>query len=602
MTYIPATPDWQWFGSLNDEQLAEYVADNSNIAWLQDAERWRTGRKNVLFLRNYAPVLTAANGDGQLGFIAVDNNTTYGEKFFPSEFEEHAYTAASFVFDLFRPFDKSLTTPHINILLNKTGGGSSLSLPTMIAALQRLTGIRLPDTIVATGCFDNSRKRLLPVSPDTLPAKIKVAKRFGYRMLLVVKGQTFSPNASGVGDIQIIEVDENPQLALFDVIKLAENQNDAEEGIARLLGTYSNRRICVGIDEAERITKPFVNSISELVRHVANDICSRAALHQGKTEKSAVYRKAAGTLEWDEIPTDALGHYLRYEEVASSSVLAIDSGEWDDNFYAHTELDKRIEHLKQAVKGGFADADDYLSLFAMLNTRALRRRFVSRYARVLELQSAWNDLTYFYSEWDKIFAYANRIDRRDTTFERQRNYCLECLADWYHLIIPHSSVAKELPLAKEFLSSYKLRMGFAEDNKLNGFDCIAWIHYRYLIDEPFWDSDGELAIYRIRNCGGLEFPNYISYELLLRYRTISQEERDFCVKKLRCAYNEQQKRLKDSPASIMSILALRTRQILLNNDCRNLRHPVTPPKDTPLRKIYDDLLSAPDTLIERCPY
>jgi hypothetical protein len=45
---------------------------------------------------------------------------------------------------------------------------------------------------------------------------------------------------------------------------------------------------------------------------------------------------------------------LRYEEIAPSPVLAIDSGEWNPKYYSHWALNKRIKHLKQAVNGGFA--------------------------------------------------------------------------------------------------------------------------------------------------------------------------------------------------------------------------------------------------------
>ncbi|MDR2757356.1 MAG: hypothetical protein LBC20_16785 [Planctomycetaceae bacterium] len=602
MTLINSGPDWKQFGSLSDEQIENDLADdnNSNIDWFHDAIKWKKNRLVGGPPENYVPILTAnLQVGGQLGFLVVTEKQTYGESLNPSELESHAYKAAKIIFDLFKPLYHSHKTPLVEIHLNQTGCGNSLSLPAIIAALQLLTGIVLPNTVVSTGCLENNS--LTPVNPDTLVNKIEVAKRFGYKTLLTVKGQKGINNIAD--GIEIIEVDSNPLLALFDIIKLATNKDNAAEGIACLLAAYSNRNIRDNLKNVEAIIFPFTKSESNLVRHVAYDLLSRAALHNGETEKSANYRQAARILDWDEIPTNNLGHYLRYEQSASCSVLAVDSGEWDDIHYSHQEVDKRISHLQDAINGKFADADDYLSLLAMLNTRALRRRFLARLncissrTKAIELlKSAWNDLTFLKKEWTKIWNYASKIDRRDTAFERQRNYCLECLADYKRIANnTDETLTSEFIGANEFLDLLSRQ----EFSVASGFDFAAWVQYRYICNRDCKLSEKELNQFIEQVDRAYQdwrgYPNFLAYELLLRYRFVDDSQKEHCLAQL-----QKVKRV-DEPTSIETLLALRTRQFLLDNGYKVVE-PITPPENTPLRKIYDDLISDLKTLMDSCPY
>ncbi|MDR2704516.1 MAG: hypothetical protein LBC02_01940 [Planctomycetaceae bacterium] len=594
-----SSPNWQWFGSLSLQEIKQFADKSPNINWLQKAIVWITDRNNGQGPpENYVPMLTTNINGGQLSFLTVDEKRTYGQLPSSTEFEVYAYNAAKLIFDLFKPFNHSLGNPSVDIYCDECDG-SSLSLPVIIAALQRLTGILLPDTVVSTGCLTNGE--LTPVDSDTLSLKIEAAKQFGYKTLLVVAGQTGIPNPNPCA-MKIIKINPNPLSALFDIIKLAINKNETEEGLALLLAAYSNRNIRDKLCNVEEITAPFANSNSNLVRHVANDLRSRSALHNGETEKSAKYRELAGTLAWNEIPTNNLGHYLRYEQIASCSVLAVDTGIWNDNYYAHQEVDNRLEHLLQAIKGKFADADDYLSALTMLNTRALRQRFFARLNYVHDhdlsvkcLQSAWKDLTTLYEEWDNIWAYAKKIDRRDTNFERQRNYCLECLADYKRIVVTDS--LSNLLKAKEFLMSLNYENFTIND----GFDVTAKIQYYKLTDKSFCDNDVERAITQsqIYFDNRPEYPNYLPYELLLRYGYVSGNQEQICVEQLRQAYNES---LKLPSTSIETLLALRIRQILIDHGAKPILPLTAPPAGTRLREIYDNLISTPEMLVDRCPY
>jgi hypothetical protein len=187
MSFAPSNPDWQWFGTLSTSDIEMFASHNPNILWLQEANAWLEDRSGAGPPENYVPVLTVGGQeDGQLGFITIDEKRTYGQSSNPSQFESHAYYAAKIIFDLFKPFHHSLGEPLVEIHLDETGDGNSLSLPAIIAALQRLTGIVLPNTVVSTGCLCLENENLAPVNPVTLSNKIKVAKRFGYETLLVV--------------------------------------------------------------------------------------------------------------------------------------------------------------------------------------------------------------------------------------------------------------------------------------------------------------------------------------------------------------------------------------------------------------------------------
>ena len=579
---ISSRPDWQWFGSLSENELAEAVQDNPNVHWIQNAYAWIKDRQSQGPSLGHVPFLTVNVNSGQLGFLTIDEKPIYGKQSASSEFERHAYTAAKFVFDLFKPLQHNIGDPLIIMECDETGSGSSLSLPAMIAALQLLIGLQLPDTICSTGDFVESSRLLAPVKG--LDKKIAVAKRFGYKRLVLVDGQPDVPENPG---IEPIYVRSDPLLALFDLLKL-ENDETNERRLAHLLAIYAQNRARAGQNEIEEIVTPFLDSNSRLVCHVVNDILSRAALHIGKTAESEKYHKEAGQLEWCEYPTDGLGHYLRYEQTALNAEIAVDSGVWEDDGPIHQAVDLRVDHLQTAIDNQFADANDYFAALALRNTRAMRRRFLARLNQKPELLlRAWNDLMTFYGHWEQIWKFAKSIGRNDSTFERQRNYCLETLADEF-------AFHEKLPQwagVDEFFES--LRRNFTIND---GYDIIAKILWHVVrgeqleIDAVLQKADELYAEWK-------NYPNFLPYEQLLRYDLCNDRQRDHCLDKLRQAGH-----LTPEPTSILTLLALRTRVVLEKYDRKLDSDPVCPPEGTPLRNIFEELQSNKETLIARCPY
>jgi hypothetical protein len=510
----------------------------------------------------------------------------------PSEFESHAYNAAKIIFDLFKPFQHDLGDPLVELYLDENGGGTSLSLPAMLAALSRTLEITWKDTVISTGCLENDH--LAPVEASTLSEKIETAKRFGYKTLIVVTGQTGIPQDC---DLEIIKVDANPLIAIFQLInpKLT-GAIPKDRHIARLL--FSADRLTQLKDN--KIIESFLGSDSVLVRSVAHDILSRNALHQGKTTESDQHRKQIEQVRWNKIPNDYLGHYLRYERFAATSVLEIDLGIWNDEHETHKEVDKRLEHLQNVIKNGYADRNDYFGALTLANTRALRKRFLARYEQNFDrLESAWKDLIFLFDDWKEIFVYAQRIDQT-STLARQRNYCLECLADYW-------KINKDLPKwekVDEFLT--KIYKNFKAEYK-NAFDTIAWLNY-CTINNPLKEQKLDTFIKRIDKHfpNTSEHPNWILYENILRFEIGNAQQRQHCLEKLVEALSklsEALSKLSKDNTSIVVLPALRIWQILLDNGSQQIPPPPTaPPEGTRLREIYDNLLSAPKTLVDRCPY
>ena len=87
---ISSRPDWQWFGSLSENELAEAVQDNPNVHWIQNAYAWIKDRQSQGPSRGYVPFLTVNVNGGQLGFLNIDEKPIYGKQSASSEFERHA--------------------------------------------------------------------------------------------------------------------------------------------------------------------------------------------------------------------------------------------------------------------------------------------------------------------------------------------------------------------------------------------------------------------------------------------------------------------------------------------------------------------------------
>ncbi|MDR1493282.1 MAG: hypothetical protein LBT05_11250 [Planctomycetaceae bacterium] len=455
----------------------------------------------------------------------------------------------------------------------------------MLAALSRTLEITWKDTIISTGCYDKINQLLLPVDANTLPAKLECAKRFGYKKIILVEGQQDIPTDC---PLETVLVNPDPNIAVFQLInpKLT-GAIPKDRHVARLL--YSADRL--GKLKNETIIKTFLESDSKLVKSIASDILSRNALHRGETAEAAKYHKQVETLLWDKIPNGYLGHYLRYERIAATAILKIDLGIWNDEDETHTALDNRLAHLENAINGGFADRNDYFAALTLANTRVLRKRFQSRLtARCDEqfeqlLQSAWHDLIFLFDNWDAIYKFAERIDKK-STLRRQRNYCIECLTDYWKV---HQGLPR-WERVDEFLNWCKKKR--YED----AFDKIAELNFRIIMDNHINEKELDTKIKRFDRqfSKTVVHPNWIFYEKILQFAP-DTKHKQHCITKL----TEVLPKLEENNKSIFILLALRTRAVLQRAGYKVQRNIPAPPADAPLQKIYDIIKDNP---IDRCPY
>jgi hypothetical protein len=617
MAFAPSNPNWEWLGSLSEEELKESVEDNPHINWLKLKwiERSSCTESTESYdspPQDYVPVLTTNGIDGRLGFLTVDDKKYYNSNTTnePCEFKLHAYRAAKVVFDLFRPIIPhiGIGDPDIGIHLTKDGGGKSISLPAMIAALQCLTGIRLPDTIVSTGCLTDEEK-LEPVDSNTLSLKIETAKRFGYKKLIVVKGQEGIPPEYVEN---IIKVDSDPLTA---ILQLSDPNRTGvikkDQRLARLL-FYADR---LGKLKDNKIIESFCeNNSSVLLRSVAYDIRSRNTLHHGKTNESDEYRQKIEQLTWSNIPDGYLGHYLRYEHFAATSILEIDLGIWDNTHKTHQEVDNRLKNLQNTIESGYADRNDYFGALRLANTRAFRKRFLARYNQDVNLlESAWEDLIFLFDKWDEIFKYPHQyyVDQTSITV-RQRYYCLECLTDYWYI----KKCLPEWKNVKDFLKWYKKKRFNNNNNTTYNLDTtynlIAELNYQVIKEQSLSENNfKQKFINKIESFNITQYPNWILCENILRFSDdqlkqhclkieITDEHKQKCLTKLKDALPT----LSSDNTSKFILLALRTWQILIDNGVKEeqISLPPAPSEKTQLRKIYDGLISNPKTLVVRCPY
>jgi tetratricopeptide (TPR) repeat protein len=105
--------------------------------------------------------------------------------------------------------------------------GKSVALSAVVATLARIIGMPLPDDLAATGTWHDGR--LGPVELATLPSKLNAAREWGYRRILVVKGQ----EGELPPDVELLRVSPEVSRALLELPQLIWHDR-ADEALARM--------------------------------------------------------------------------------------------------------------------------------------------------------------------------------------------------------------------------------------------------------------------------------------------------------------------------------------------------------------------------------
>ena len=607
----PSTPGWAWFGAVPLAESAEFALREHTPTWVKNAYHWLYLRldealrselpsplsdsKPVGPPAHWVPVLGALRDDGRLGFVVVEFGSNPGRSDAAESVDESASEAAEAVARLFRQLDPTVGYPRVGFE-HYSGSGSSADLSVALAAAAVLLGGRFPADAVATGCLETgpAGPKILPVEPSSLPSKIKVARRFGYRRLFVAEDQHGIPADSL---LEIIHLPRNLLDALFAVFSDFGSCSDA---VCRLLAVFDQTRVRWkggNRDEVLRRTEPFItDSQPAIIRRIGHDMRSRALLHAGETARAQEERAAAdaAVVSPKDFPSGFLGAYLKWQQPAHNAVLAIDLGYWTDEHPDHQRLDRTLNRLTEAIEDGQAGPDELLAALFLANTRARRRFFLGRWRRQSHLlREAWNDLVRFHPHWEWLFDYAAKLGLPDTTLRRQHNQCIECATDYARL---HGRLPEWDSIRRD--DWWPARVELPNDS-FDAFDLVAWLHYRVFWNGGLPDSLVEpfLAQADLLFEGSDGYPHFLPYEAILRANVLNPGVIHRAAVPLAQSLESL---IAARQSGILALLAWRTAAVL---DSCGIRHSRVGEPDHPeLRQRWFELSSEPSNPIDRCPY
>lgn len=633
----PQEINWGAFGSFTSENLIDYGTD-SELPWMTEAYRWLYNRLPESRRREYeAPVTERplsphpkwtpfpVAGTGRTGLDAgavlycmVDASGSVSEGSASEAIASlrDAYAAASCVFDLFRQHDPEVGYPKVDIP-TRWGcdvEGSSLSLPVIIASFGWLLKVTLPDDLIATGCFDGKKQCLKPVGEETLGEKITAAARLGYHTFVVVKGQKAKIPGEGSAspeecftrlkqdgtlaedtEMEFVEVDTDPLIAFIGLVqKFVTNPDDfAAQGLARLLAAYGKNRLDAGNDKFLDGINVFEKSPSELVRHVYYDLASRWALHRGETEKAKRFRESMPVIQPPQFPFGWLGSYLKFEEIASWSILRLDLGYWDDTDPIHKKADRVLERLLDNIDDNAADIEEVRCALAQANTRARRHLFQARRKNSPELAlSAWDDVIRLERYWDDIFRYTKQRGLKSETLWRQWNQVIDC-AECCRRLTGSLPPRFDEVLPREELCSLR------QLSKPNSFDLCGWLTYRFLIGQKPNNEEASCYLQMAKDCYWRDsYPSYLPFEKFLIRQLGTEEQRAEARKCLRRALEEQS----ENSGGILSLVMMRCAAVVKCDNFPPEKFLSQLTEGSALRALGEEFLSVPEELVWRTPY
>ena len=613
MPVPPSVTDWAWLGRQPLEDIARRATQASEPAtWLKQAYAWIYSRLDVPLRESLPPAVGESrgpaagmvpllgampDGTGCLGFLSIRFESVASAS--PvGDIENTVYEAATAVGEIFQRLDPTVGQPHWNLDACK-GGGRSVGLSTVVASVINLLSLTARDDFAATGCYDR-QNGLHPVPPETLPAKLEAARRWGYRSVLVVEGQTGIPLDS---PLRFVEIPRNLPYAFFAIVgEIA--ALPGEQAVARLLAVFDQSVVRAeprdqDLDRTLAMTRDFISPHTPaLVRHVAHDIRGRALLHAGQTAEAAAERELADSLRPGalEFPSGWLGEYLKWHQVAHHAVLALDQGRWDDDEPEHRQLDRTLDRLLDAIDDRRAGREELLAALFLSNTRARRLDFLGRWHRDASLlRRAWIEVTRFLPHWEPLFEYCHEIGLRDSDLRRQQNNCLDILASHWHLEghLP--------PTWLETASTFWPSDAELEVDHLGPFDLPYYLRWKVLSGQQI----DEAVVAQALEAGGRMFeekrgnyPFFLVFEAILRYRLGSKAQRQEAANRLAtsCLFSPEL-----PPTSILTLLALRAEQLLKEIEVSQVVAS-RPAPGNPLADQAFGLLSRPDVLVDRCPY
>ncbi|MCS6970146.1 MAG: hypothetical protein RMM29_09605 [Planctomycetota bacterium] len=490
--------------------------------------------------------------------------------------------------------------------------GKSSGLSALLAAGLHFLGAEYPTqaTLACTGELrdDGGHPRLTPVASETLPAKARVARLWGYRTLAVVRGQKGLAAVRALG-IEVLEVDREPRLALPQLI----------EALGLALDEPATLRLLLLLDRATMSALPWLDLAAlgrlldrllrdrrPLVRAVACNLAARAALHAGDSDRAeALSVTAARALQEVEVlPWGPLGDYLDARWHAHTAIVAIDNGRWQRQGAVWEQLQRRIAVAEAPAP---RPVQAIFGRLCLLDAAARWIEYEGRWhGRAAALRESWELRTRERRYWAACLDYARAVNDATATRERWQNACIDVLVSWHDL---HGRLPAPGELGAPDWTELALWVeedgwqwdGFLrERRRYDLIYALRWIAIRHPADRGRWRGL-EQAADRILDAVEDEprYPSFLVPETLLRWRLVEGR-----TARRAAAILARSELFPAEPTPRHSILCLLARRAAAILDAWGEPHraPLSAPAGTPLAVLQDELDRDRAHCIRRCPY
>ena len=635
----PASPGWGWALSHDPAELTPLVQHGKARLWLEALLRATDARLNRSLdlpdsLRDVAPswlpgrlvpVVGARNEtDGVVGVLDFEQAAHAADPSFLNSIDtsrgvirscESVDLGISLAFDTLAEFMPEAWPPRAQLDIEGVPAGDSMALAAGMGAILQAFECAWPSDLVASGGLSEDCRSFSPVPLETLEAKARAARSWGYRRIALVEDPR--DRRTVIEGLDVVRIPREPgalPLALASLPSVELN----EEKIACALAIFDLRIGRSGFKVHDRVlavTEPMLGMKSPIVQHIALDMRSRIHLHAGRATDSRESLMLADSFRGQgPLPDGRLRDVLRYQQPAHRSVVHIDLGEWEDDLPAHRSVDRLIDEIDSL----WSTRHERLMRFFLANTRARRQEYLGRlHSDASRFDRAWSDLLHHRDQWSDLidsFAVAE-LRLPDTNRSRIENQIIDVAysryqledsipADWSEVLsgfCSDGSAVVDRPgdsvVVFESAADEPLRLGG------NGFDLISRFKRHRVLGLP-GQPDEVVRAFDCDRClvqGPLPYPWFHWLELvgleaqrLGRHLPLPGDDGSADLS------NAWEFVLSD-PQGIGSLISLRSRRILAQLG-RAIPEVGSPPSSTPIGVLFADLASETDTLFRRAPY
>ena len=634
----PATPGWGWALSHAPEQLRSLVERARARLWVEALlraadERLEGGLALSRSGRNVQPhwlpghvvpvVGARSAATGQLGVLHLERSQTplAAGNIERSNFNEDS----SEVLDAIQrgialacaplaEFMPEATRPHAQLDLSGLPAGDSMALPAAMAAVLWIFGAPWPEDLIASGGIDPARSRFAPAPRQTLAAKARAARAWGYRRIALVEDRG-APLITSLEGLEVVRIPAEPGALALALAGLKGVDLD-EERIACALAVFDLRVGRSGPGVMHRVlevTEPMLELDSPIIRHIAHDMRSRAQLHAGRTVDASDSLQRADELRGrGSLPDGRLRDILRYQQPAHRSIVHVDLGDWSDELPAHQEIDRLIDELDRL----WSTKHEQLMRLFLANTRARRQEYLGRlHSDSDRLDRAWSDLIHDQPNWEQLLdSYAVfELQLPDTSRARVENQLLDVAfsrfqldgsipSEWLSVVDGFRAQSSPLVEAEDSVLAFE-RAGRVIHIGGNGFDAIARLKRQLALNRPELPEEVE-SVLDSTGCHVTGTPAYPWFHWLELVAVQAQARGrhlplpgDEGSSSREAAWGFV---LRDD-SGITSLIGLRSSQILTQLG-RSFPRISSPPADSSLGRLFADLASNSQALFRRTPY